>query len=111
MRFGLWGLFALLLGAFAAHFILADRGYVLINFRGYVVEMSVPGLVLVLTALYLAIRGVAWLVRSPRWFRGTRSERRTRRSAAELEHQREQFGAFDMLSDARYAKDLAQADD
>ncbi len=33
---------------FAAHFVLADRGYVLVNFRSYVVEMSVPGLVLVL---------------------------------------------------------------
>ena len=41
---------AILLGAFAAHFLLADRGYVLVNFRGYVVEMSVPGLVIVLVA-------------------------------------------------------------
>ncbi|HET7132486.1 MAG TPA: hypothetical protein VFJ95_09570, partial [Gammaproteobacteria bacterium] len=70
MRFGLTAVIALLLGAFAAHFLLADRGYVLINFRGYVVEMSVPGLVLVLTALYLAIRGIVWLARAPRWFRG-----------------------------------------
>jgi HemY protein len=84
MRFGLWALLALLLGAFAAHFVLADRGYVLINFRGYVVEMSVPGLVLVLTALYLSIRGVVWLVRAPRWFRGARAEQRMRRSGAEL---------------------------
>src|SRR5262245_31928750 len=84
MRFGLWALLALLLGSFAAHFLLADRGYVLVNFRGYVVEMSVPGLVLVLTALYLAIRGIVWLARSPRWFRGARSEQRARRSSAEL---------------------------
>ncbi|HEX5049587.1 MAG TPA: heme biosynthesis HemY N-terminal domain-containing protein [Gammaproteobacteria bacterium] len=84
MRFGLWALLALLLGSFAAHFLLADRGYVLVNFRGYVVEMSVPGLVLVLTALYLAIRGVIWLVHAPRWFRGARSELRARRSGAEL---------------------------
>ncbi|HZF31812.1 MAG TPA: heme biosynthesis HemY N-terminal domain-containing protein [Gammaproteobacteria bacterium] len=84
MRFGLWALLALLLGAFAAHFLLADHGYVLINFRGYVVEMSVPGLVLVLTALYLAIRGGVAVVRAPRWFRGARAEQRMRRSGAEL---------------------------
>ena len=62
MRFGLWALLALLLGAFAAHFVLADRGYVLLNFRGYVLEMSVPGLVLVLVARYLLVRGVVALV-------------------------------------------------
>ena len=43
MRVGLWALLAVLLGAFVAHFVLEDRGYVLVNFRGYVVEMSVPG--------------------------------------------------------------------
>ena len=48
MRLGLWALAALFVGAFAAHFLLADRGYVLINFRSYVVEMSVPALVLLL---------------------------------------------------------------
>ena len=57
MRVGLWALLAVLLGAFVAHFVLDDRGYVLVNFRGYVVEMSVPGLVLMLVALYLAVRG------------------------------------------------------
>jgi HemY protein len=84
MRFGLTAVIALLLGAFAAHFLLADRGYVLINFRGYVVEMSVPGLVLALTALYLAIRGIVWLLHAPRWFRGARAAQRLRRSGGEL---------------------------
>jgi len=65
VRWGLWALFALLLGAFVAHFVLEDRGYVLINFRSYIVEMSVPGLLLVLVALYLGVRGVVVLVRSP----------------------------------------------
>jgi uncharacterized protein HemY len=40
MRVGLWGMVAVFLGAFSAHFLLQDRGYVLINFAGYVVEMS-----------------------------------------------------------------------
>ena len=39
-------IFALAVGAFGAHFLLEDSGYVLINMRGYAVEMSVPGLVL-----------------------------------------------------------------
>src|SRR4051794_23566162 len=79
MRVGLWALLALLLGAFVAHFVLDDRGYVLVNFRGYVVEMSVPGLVLLLTALYLAVRGLAMLVRLPRSVRTNLSQRRARR--------------------------------
>ncbi len=80
MRVGLWALLAVLLGAFIAHFVLEDRGYVLVNFRGYVIEMSVPGLVLILVALYLAVRGIAALVRSPRSLRANVSQRRARRA-------------------------------
>src|SRR4029079_16918067 len=79
MRVGLWALLAVLVGAFVAHFVLEDRGYVLVNFRGYVVEMSVPGLVLMLVALYLAVRGLAMLVRLPRSVRTNLSQRRARR--------------------------------
>ena len=62
MRFGVAVVLAVLCGAFAAHFLLADRGYVLVNFRGYVVEMSVPGLVLVFMVAYLLVRALkkAW---------------------------------------------------
>jgi HemY protein len=81
MRFGLWALLALLLGAFLAHFVMADRGYVLVNFRGYVVEMSVPGLLLVLIGLYLAVRGVAALVRTPISLRKAVRQSRARRGA------------------------------
>jgi len=79
MRVGLWALLAVLVGAFVAHFVLEDRGYVLLNFRGYVVEMSVPGLVLMLVALYLAVRGVLVLARLPRSLRTTATQRRARR--------------------------------
>ncbi len=79
MRVGLWALLAVLLGAFVAHFVLDDRGYVLVNFRGYVVEMSVPGLVLMLVALYLAVRGVVVLARLPRSLRANALQRRARR--------------------------------
>ena len=59
MRLGVAALLAILLGAFVAHFLLADRGYVLVNFRSYVIEMSVPGLVIVLILGYLFVRAVA----------------------------------------------------
>jgi HemY protein len=66
MRLGLWALAALFVGAFAAHFLLGDHGYVLINFRGYVIEMSVPALVLILALAYVVIRVLRRLWRAPR---------------------------------------------
>ena len=78
MRVGLRALLAVLLGAFVAHFVLEDRGYVLVNFRGYVVEMSVPGLVLMLVALYLAVRGIVALARMPRSLQTNVAQRRAR---------------------------------
>jgi HemY protein len=84
VRFGLWALLALLLGAFVAHFVLEDRGYVLINFRSYVVEMSVPGLLLVLIGLYLAVRALIGLARSPFWVRNAIRERGLKRGGADL---------------------------
>jgi HemY protein len=66
MRLGLWVLAALFVGAFAAHFLLGDQGYVLIRFRGYVVEMSVPALVLAFVLAYASIRALRRLWRAPR---------------------------------------------
>ena len=59
MKFGIIVVIALFVSAFSAHFLLADPGYVVINFRGYVVEMSVP----VLVGFAVALVFVAWLVR------------------------------------------------
>ena len=59
MKFGIIVVAVLFASAFAAHFLLSDPGYVVINFRGYVVEMSVPVLVLLTAALFATI----WLVR------------------------------------------------
>jgi len=42
MKFAAIVVVALVLSAFAAHFLLGDPGYVLINFRGHIFEMSVP---------------------------------------------------------------------
>ena len=84
MRFGVAAVVAIVLAAFLAHFLLADRGYVLINFRSYVVEMSVPGLLLALAALYLLIRGAAALVKLPRRLKAGMAERRLRTAGARL---------------------------
>ena len=51
MKLGILIILGLLAGAFGAHFLMQDVGYVLINMRGYAVEMSVPGLLLALVAL------------------------------------------------------------
>ena len=59
MKFGIIVVAVLFASAFAAHFLLADPGYVVINFRGYVVEMSVP----VLAGFAIALVLLAWLIR------------------------------------------------
>lgn len=58
MKFGLLVVIALVVSAFSAHFLLEDPGYVVINFRGYLIEMSVP----VLLALLLFIAFLAWAI-------------------------------------------------
>jgi HemY protein len=66
MKFGFIVVLALVLSAFAAHFLLQDPGYVVINFRNYLIEMSVPvllaGILLVLFLCWLAVK----LFRAPR---------------------------------------------
>lgn len=66
MKVGLVIVLALIVGALAAHLVLADNGYVLINFRGYVVETSVPILALVLVLGYVAVRLLVKVWRAPR---------------------------------------------
>jgi HemY protein len=84
MRFGVAAVLAVLLGAFAAHFLLADRGYVLINFHELVIEMSVPGLVIVLALAYLAVRALVALARAPRRWRASRDQRQLERRDSDL---------------------------
>jgi HemY protein len=59
VKIGIIVVLALFASAVAAHFLLSDPGYVVINFRGYLVEMSVP----VLLLLTVALVGSVWLVR------------------------------------------------
>lgn len=57
MKFGILVVLGLVASAFAAHFLLQDPGYVVINFRSYLIEMSVP----VLLAALLSLVFIAWL--------------------------------------------------
>lgn len=59
MKFGIIVVVAAMVSAFAAHFLLADPGYVVISFRGYVIEMSVPVLASFAVLLVLGV----WLIR------------------------------------------------
>lgn len=66
MKFGFIVVLALIAGALAAHFLLQDPGYVVIDFQGWLVEMSVP----VLLGLVGLVLFLAWLLvkmfRAPR---------------------------------------------
>ena len=66
MKIGFIIVFALLASAFAAHFLLADPGYVVINFRGYFIEMSVYVLALLTAALFASIWLIHKIVIAPR---------------------------------------------
>jgi len=66
MKFGAIVIVALILSAFAAHFLLGDPGYVAINFRGYLIEMSVPVLVGLSVLLVMFIWLIRRLVQAPR---------------------------------------------
>jgi HemY protein len=66
MKFGLLVIVVLIFSAIGTHFLMEDPGYVIINFRGYLVEMSVPVLVGMVVALFLAIWLLAKLYRAPR---------------------------------------------
>ncbi len=66
MKFGGVVIVALLLGAAGAHFLLADPGYVVVNFRGYIIEMSVPVLVGLIASVIVTVWLVYRLIRLPR---------------------------------------------
>ena len=66
MKFGLLFVIALIVSAFAASYLLADPGYVVINFRGYLVEMSVPVLLAIFGLTVFATWLIVKLLRAPR---------------------------------------------
>ena len=66
MKFAAVVIVALILSAIAAHFLLGDPGYVAINFRGYLIEMSVPVLIGVLVLVVIVIWLIRRIVQAPR---------------------------------------------
>lgn len=66
MKFGIIVVAALFMSALAAHFLLSDPGYVVINFRDYLIEMSVPVLVLLIAALFFSIWALRKIIIAPR---------------------------------------------
>jgi len=66
MKFSIIVVIATLVFAFAAHFLLQDPGYVAINFRGYLVEMSVPVLLGIAVLLVVAVWAIRKIIIAPR---------------------------------------------
>jgi HemY protein len=66
MKFGLIFIIALVISAFAAHFLLQDPGYVVINFRNYLIEMSVPILLALIFIIIVGVWAIVKVLRAPR---------------------------------------------
>jgi len=66
MKFGIIVLVALIASALAAVFLLTDTGYVVISFRGYLIEMSVPVMIGLTALLVAAIWFVRRIITAPR---------------------------------------------
>jgi len=75
---------ALIIGAILANTLLPENGYVAVSFRGYLIEMSVPTLVLVLLLTLLGLQFLLWLLRAPGLLRAQRREQRRRRAREDL---------------------------
>ncbi len=84
MKFGLLVIVALIISAVGASFLLQDPGYVVINFRGYLVEMSVPVLAALVIILFLSIWLAAKVFHAPRKIGEAAGRYRTGRAGQRL---------------------------
>ena len=66
MKFSIIVVLAALLSVFAAQFLFEDPGYVAMSFRGYLVEMSVPALMLIAASLLAGIWFLGKMIMTPR---------------------------------------------
>jgi HemY protein len=98
MKIGLLVVLALMAGAITTHFLLENNGYVLISFRGYTVEMSVPILLLLFVIGYLTIRAVARIWNAPRQLGELAARTRLRRSGRQIKR------GFIALSEGKLAR-------
>jgi HemY protein len=86
MKTGLIIVLTLLVVTALAMLIMQDPGYVMLNFRGYLVETSVPVLVLILASLYLLVRLLVHILRAPRALGRMAGQYRARREQRLLTH-------------------------
>ncbi|MBT8084031.1 MAG: hypothetical protein HKN35_03270 [Woeseia sp.] len=84
MKFGLLVVIAVIASAFAASFLLEDPGYVVIQFRGYLVEMSVPALTGFLVLLLLGVWMIVKILRVPRKLGEAAGRYRSNRAGSKL---------------------------
>ena len=66
MKFALIVVVTLVVGAVTAHFLIGDPGYVIINFRGHIFEMSVPILALLFVVTGFSLWLILFIIRAPR---------------------------------------------
>jgi HemY protein len=84
MKFGIIVIVALILSALAASLLLQDPGYVVISFRGYLVEMSVPIMLAAFVLLLIAIWFIVKLFHAPRKLGEAASRYRSGRAGQRL---------------------------
>lgn len=84
MKGGLYIAVAAILGALLANLLLADPGYVALRFAGRLVEMSAVTFLLLLIALYFAVRLVTRAVNARRLWRRNQEQRRLERARRSL---------------------------
>jgi HemY protein len=84
MKFAAIVVTVLIVAAIAAHFLLGNPGYVGISFRGYLVEMSVPTLVVLAAALVVAVWLIRRLIQAPRLLGEAAGRYRANRAGARL---------------------------
>ncbi len=84
MKFGLLVVIGVIASAFAASFLLEDPGYVVIQFRGYLVEMSVPALTGLLVLLFFAGWTIIKILRVPRKLGEVAGRYRSHRAGSKL---------------------------
>jgi len=84
VRSGFFLILILALSALATNYMLEDNGYVLINFRGYAVEMSVPVLVFMLLLIYFGVRLLVRIWRAPRRLGELAAQHRQRKAGERI---------------------------
>ncbi len=84
MKFGLIVVIALVVSALGAHFLLQDPGYVAINFRNYLIEMSVPILLAIIALVFVGIWLLAKVFRAPKKLGEAAGRFRTERAGQRL---------------------------